>query len=837
LPKIQGTNRTVQTNTARLTPPSTAGFGASGRATQQLGKAVAQAGNQIASSFGAVQDKNDQLDTNMKLLEFSMDQDQKQFEAGRSIDGDGRDHINNSLGRYDTESQNLLSQIPEKQRDKAQLSMLRTRQRIQNEGQRQQGAHQDTYWTGRGVEHGNNVIKTMITPESLKKDGLNAGRGAISVIDKAIDQMPISAAKKQAMKINARKKAAEEFAQKVDPEQYKRMEAAKGSVQKVLKTSSKLPSNSVGKALGAAAQRHGVSPDVIASITKIESNFNPRAKNPNSSARGLGQFINSTGRQYGLKNDGSDSVQAQSDALARFTKDNINNLKSSLKRDPTPGEIYLAHFAGVGRAKAIGRASDKTPISSVLGPKAIRANKSILQGKTVGQVKAWANRKMGSSSGPVVSGDAFTDTLFNDKNRKIVDKRWKDGIKAQVQTSMKGKPSIALENNIDALHDLAEKDPNNEGLKIALKEAETFKKQQSTALRSDPLKYADDQGLIEVPSLIGQQDQVKAISERIQQGDKVADTYQIEPKYLRQEEKAFISKQFHDMEAQDKLKFLAGIDKGAGAKAKKFLSEMNDVDPGFAHVGGLYLVGRKEAAMLAMQGMELMKDKGLKDITERLKGADVNTAFDNYIGNTFGLNGIKSAGPFISTAKSIALSKMVQDSSLTPAEALEEGMKLATGRTEVNGEQYGCVIEFNDQSLMVHPDHKASDYERLFDYLTTGEAAGIDPLSLGKTLLQAHGVMAPDAPEDGRQNFFLKKDGVNPTNPTTQRPVTAEELNDAQFVSVGAGRVIILVDGVPLLDTRKANNLGDGKNEFATGSEYILDLGRELDESLKLISG
>jgi hypothetical protein len=432
LPKIQGTNRTVQTSTARLTPPSTAGFGASGRATQQLGKAVAQAGNQIANSFGAVQEKNDQLDTNMKLLEFSMDQDQKQFEAGRSIDGDGRDHINNSLGRYDTESQNVLSQIPEKQRDKAQLSMLRTRERIQNEGQRQQGAHQDTYWTGRGVEHGNNVIKTMITPEALKKDGLNAGRGAISVIDKAIDQMPISAAKKQAMKINARKKAAEEFAQKVDPEQYKRMEAAKGSVQKVLKTSSKLPSNSVGKALGAAAQKHGVSPDVIASITKIESNFNPRAKNPNSSARGLGQFINSTGRQYGLRNDGSDSVQAQSDALARFTKDNINILKRDLKRDPTPGEVYLAHFAGVGRAKAIGRASDKTPISSVLGPKAIKANRSILQGKTVGQVKAWASRKMGASSGPVVSGDVFTDELFSDKNREIVDKRYQKSLDQQL---------------------------------------------------------------------------------------------------------------------------------------------------------------------------------------------------------------------------------------------------------------------------------------------------------------------------------------------------------------------------------------------------------------------
>jgi hypothetical protein len=819
LPKIQGTSRTVQTNTARLTPPSTAGFGASGRATQQLGKTIAQAGNQIASTFGAIQEKNDALDTNMKLLEFSMDQDQKQFESGRSIDHDGRDHVNNSLARYDTESASVLQNIPEKQRRKAQYSMLRTRQRIQNESQRQQGQHQDTYWTSRGVEHSGNVVKTMVTPEALKKDGLNAGKGAIAVTDAAIDQMPISLAKKQAMKALNRKNVAKAIAEKIDPEQYRRMEAAKASTQKVLKTSSKLPSNSVGKALGAAAQKHGVSPDVIASITKIESNFNPRAKNPNSSARGLGQFINSTGRQYGLRNDGSDSVQAQSDALARFTKDNINNLKSSLKRDPTPGEIYLAHFAGVGRAKAIGRASDKTPISSVLGPKAIRANKSILQGKTVGQVKVWAARKMGASSGPVVSGDVFSDELFSEKNRKIVDSRWKKGIKEQVQTSMKGKPSVTLESNIDALHDVLEKDPKNEGIRLALKEAEKFKKDQSKALRADPIKYADDQGIVEAPSLIGQKDIVKGLSDRINTGDKIADVYQIETKYLRQEEKAFLSKQFHEMEAQDKLQFLSGIDKGAGPKAKKILSEMHDIDPGFSHVGGLYLIGRKEAAMLAMQGMEIMKDKSLKDITERIKGADVSAAYSNYFGNTFGTDSIKAAGPFLSSAKAIATTLMVQGKHENVSDALEEGMRRATGHTEVNGEQYGGVIEFNDQSLMVHPDHKASDYENLFEHITNGTTLEDDGYGTVKRSFFGD--------PRGAFDFFLKKDGVNPTNPTTQRPVTAEELHDAQFVSVGAGRVKILIDGLPLRDTRTAQNLGEGKQVF--NDEYIMDVSEALE--------
>lgn len=222
MPKIQGTKRTVQTNTTRLTPPSTAGFGASGRALQQLGNTVSSAGNQIADAFGAVQEKNDHLDTSIKLLEHSMDQDNKQFFAGRSIDKDGRDHVDNSLNRYDTESEAFIQTLPKGQQQRARLHITQKRASIQNESQRQQGAHQDVYWTNRGVEHGNNITKTMINPDTIKKDGLNAGRGAIAVYDKAVDQMPISAGRRQAMKTAYRKVAAKEFVKHVDPLKYKK---------------------------------------------------------------------------------------------------------------------------------------------------------------------------------------------------------------------------------------------------------------------------------------------------------------------------------------------------------------------------------------------------------------------------------------------------------------------------------------------------------------------------------------------------------------------------------------------------------------------------------------
>ena len=587
--------------------------------------------------------------------------------------------------------------------------------------------------------------------------------------------------------------------------------------------------------IASAAKEAGLDPDYMVRLADAESSFRAGVEADTSSATGLFQITKGTADRLG-RSHGKKSIDEEiADGIA-ITKANQATLKNYLGRTPTNDELHLAHVFGAGRANGILSAKNETPIDRVLPPEVIAANKSGIfkTVKTVGQLKAWAKAKQNSE---VKITGSLQRAPVQSKRSKFVEKeivRLEKSIaeaveakrEAQVKDALKGNPSAAIDILVDGYRDQLAKDPNNSGLQTAIKVGDQYLKQQKSSLKNDPLKYADDQGLVDVPSIIGQQDPVKAISERIKQGDEVAQIYQIEPKYLRQEEKAFLSKQFHELPAQEKLQFLAGIDKGAGSKAKKILSEMNDLDPAFAHIGGLYLVGRKEAAMLAMQGMDIMKDKSLKDATERLKGADVNAAFDAYFGNAFGPSSIKAAGPFLTTAKAIAITKMVQDSSLTPSAALEEGMKLATGHTEVNGEQYGGVIEFNDQSLMVHPDHRAADYEDVFEYLTSRTNYNPNSARNARRGLE----------RDDGLNFFLQKDGVNPTHPVTQRPITAEDLNDAQFVSVGVGRVMIMVDGVPLLDTRKAKNLGEGKHEFGRGSEYILDLGNELEESLKLVN-
>lgn len=86
----------------------------------------------------------------------------------------------------------------------------------------------------------------------------------------------------------------------------------------------------------------------LSRVARVESNMNPSAKNPGSSAGGLFQFIDSTARQYGLENR-YDPMQA-TDAVARLAQDNKAALARALGREPTDGELYLAHQQGAGGA-------------------------------------------------------------------------------------------------------------------------------------------------------------------------------------------------------------------------------------------------------------------------------------------------------------------------------------------------------------------------------------------------------------------------------------------------------------------------------------------------------
>src|SRR4051812_49087639 len=103
-----------------------------------------------------------------------------------------------------------------------------------------------------------------------------------------------------------------------------------------------------------------------AGIIQAESGGNPNAKNPRSSATGLGQFLEATWLDM-LKKHRPDLLEGRSrqDILAlrtdpelakamtdAYAADNAAILKKA-GLPVTPGNIYLAHFAGAGGARGI----------------------------------------------------------------------------------------------------------------------------------------------------------------------------------------------------------------------------------------------------------------------------------------------------------------------------------------------------------------------------------------------------------------------------------------------------------------------------------------------------
>jgi hypothetical protein len=65
---------------------------------------------------------------------------------------------------------------------------------------------------------------------------------------------------------------------------------------------------------------------------------------------------------------------------------------------PTPSNLYLAHFLGPSDAAKVIKAAPGTPISDVVSPASIAANRSVLEGKTTDTVIGWSGQKMGGQA-------------------------------------------------------------------------------------------------------------------------------------------------------------------------------------------------------------------------------------------------------------------------------------------------------------------------------------------------------------------------------------------------------------------------------------------------------
>lgn len=135
----------------------------------------------------------------------------------------------------------------------------------------------------------------------------------------------------------------------------------------------------------------GMNPQDFIRMAQIESSFNPNAGAKTSSAKGLFQFIDSTAKDYGLKNV-YDPVESTRAAI-RLAKDNI---KATGAKDGA--EMYMAHQWGSGGFNKMKNANPNASVESVLGASAAKNN--AMAGMTVAQgLDYWRNKFNGTSTG------------------------------------------------------------------------------------------------------------------------------------------------------------------------------------------------------------------------------------------------------------------------------------------------------------------------------------------------------------------------------------------------------------------------------------------------------
>jgi hypothetical protein len=193
----------------------------------------------------------------------------------------------------------------------------------------------------------------------------------------------------------------------------------------MLVNSSNSAGSAVAGAIQQASQATGTSFNYLLATAQVESGLNASAGAAASSARGLFQFIETTwlatmkqagsalglGRyaeaitqtpsgNYEVRDPAmrSEILKLRNDPSANalmagaFTKSNASALNERLGREPSEGELYIAHFLGVGGGARLIELAASNPNAKAADafPSAAQANPSIFYRRTTGAARSLA---------------------------------------------------------------------------------------------------------------------------------------------------------------------------------------------------------------------------------------------------------------------------------------------------------------------------------------------------------------------------------------------------------------------------------------------------------------
>jgi len=368
---IQGRTRIATQQASYLQPASNPGAGAQAiaRGMGQLGNAVTQ----IEATFKQRDQQTEKFNTLRGFSEFQTAAAERLTELKRDYRADGKGFVDAANGAYGQLETEWLKNVPADLQDEFKYRSQESRRGVLGDALEFQYTAGDA-WFKQGVSDELSKAKTILdqSPQLLEEQQ----RKVAETID-ATDLPEIE-------KENLKRQATIGLASVT----------YKAEVRKDVSTRT---------SLGVGDPK-----TVVDKIIGVESGGRANAKNPLSSASGLGQFIDSTwistvrkhrpdmagmsdGELLKLKTDpafGREMTEAH-------TQDNIDGLAAA-GITPTDGNVYLAHFLGLGGARKALTASPEASVASVLGEGVVNAN-PFLREKTIGNLRSWATKKMGGA--------------------------------------------------------------------------------------------------------------------------------------------------------------------------------------------------------------------------------------------------------------------------------------------------------------------------------------------------------------------------------------------------------------------------------------------------------
>lgn len=158
-----------------------------------------------------------------------------------------------------------------------------------------------------------------------------------------------------------------------------------------------------------------------------------RGDNPNSSASGVGQFIESTWlnlfkKYYPQQADSMsrdailalrDNADVSYDLIRKYAAENAKVLQDAGVH-VDEAALQLAHFLGAGDAAKVLNAAPGTPLAGLISPASIKANPTILGGgRTVDDAIAYAQRRAGASTSSAKTPSDIFQGSMEDIQRRI----------------------------------------------------------------------------------------------------------------------------------------------------------------------------------------------------------------------------------------------------------------------------------------------------------------------------------------------------------------------------------------------------------------------------------